>query len=118
MQNDLQKALDDSEMNMELLYRLGKGAFGDVWAAKLKSQNHLNLAIKFEKSSSKYSTLQKEVKIMLMLKEGFGFPKPKQYRSTATTDILAMDRLGPNLEKLLRYCQGTFSLKTGLLLLD
>jgi predicted Ser/Thr protein kinase len=72
--------------------------------------------VKFEKLDGKYSTLQKEAKVMLMLKDGHGFPKARLYRSTEKMDILAMDRLGPNLERLLRACQGRFSLKTTLLI--
>ena len=115
MQRELQDLVDSSNLNVELKCKLGKGAFGEVYSAEHRSSDQ-KLAIKFERINSKYSTLQKEAKIMLMLKDGDGFARARQFRSTESMDVLVMDRLGPNLERLFKYCKCMFSLKTVLMI--
>lgn len=91
----------------------GKGSFGELYLAKNTKDTKQRVAIKIEKTkSSNYSTLNKEAKIMLIMKDVEGFPNVRQFRYNEKISLLVMDQLGPNLERMLKSTGGQLSLKT------
>ena len=62
--------------------------------------------------------LDHEADIYAILKGGLGISKTSLYSQQDDYNVLVLDHLGPSLDYLLRLCDGSFSLKTILLLAD
>lgn len=65
-----------------------------------------------ESVTNKYLQLAYEAKSYQLFQEGIGIPRIYFFGTEDTYNIMIMELLGPSLEDLLRYCNGTFSLKT------
>lgn len=90
--------------------KIGAGAFGQVYMAKFK--NEKDVAIKFEPISCKNSFILKEIDICKKLKGNTGFPKYIGSGISSGFNFLAMELLGPSLEKLLKERGRPFQLET------
>ncbi|EMD34927.1 hypothetical protein CERSUDRAFT_96839 [Gelatoporia subvermispora B] len=53
-----------------------------------------------------------EAKIYRVLQGHLGILEPRWYGEEGGAGVMIMDRLGPNLDQLRRFCRGTFSMKT------
>ena len=76
------------------------------------------VAIKLEHRNAVPSLLEEEIRIYERLQPQVGFPRVYWYGWQNTFQVMVFELLGPNLEDLLCYCGGQFSLKTTLMLLD
>tara|TARA_B100001093_G_C26850451_1_gene1024886 strand:- start:2924 stop:3829 length:906 start_codon:yes stop_codon:yes gene_type:complete len=104
-----------SELNdYTIIKKLGSGAFGTVYKARVKNNNSI-VAIKVE-DRSKSSRLDYESKILTDLDNIIGFPKLYKLIKTKKQNIAIMDYLGPSLEDLFEFCDHKFSVKTVLML--
>ena len=56
--------------------------------------------------------LMHEAKVYQCLSKGVGFPRILYTGTKDMYNVIVMDLLGPNLQQLLEYCKGTFSIKT------
>lgn len=90
--------------------KLGNGAFGDVYKAKM--QGGKDVAIKFENKDKKSRYLQNEIEIYRKLKGLVGFPKSIANGSTANHYFIAVDLLGPSLLTLFKSHGKSFGLST------
>eukprot|EP01001_Neometanema_parovale_P001326 NODE_1152_length_1866_cov_194.805508_g1092_i0.p1 GENE.NODE_1152_length_1866_cov_194.805508_g1092_i0~~NODE_1152_length_1866_cov_194.805508_g1092_i0.p1 ORF type:complete len:498 (+),score=49.32 NODE_1152_length_1866_cov_194.805508_g1092_i0:129-1622(+) len=111
-----------------IVRKIGGGGFGMVFEAKdLQTGN--TVAVKVEFLTGQHRTLlQFEARIC----EGFsriggngkaernelGFPTFYQYGSHSNVAYIAMEKLGPSLDLLLKYCRPRLSLKTVLILAE
>ena len=66
----------------------------------------------------KDSSLEREAKFYRIVKGGVGIPNLYWYGIENNYRTLVTDIYGPSLEQLLKYCKGTFTLKTVLLIAD
>lgn len=110
----------NSKLSMGQL--IGSGSFGTVYVAthaNYKKKLAIKIATEDEEGVELDSTgfLLKEAKIMNELKEEPGFPRMKDYRSTAELTYVVMNLLGPSVDSLFRSCGRKFSLKTGFMLM-
>eukprot|EP01091_Cochliopodium_minus_P017642 TRINITY_DN6964_c0_g1_i1.p1 TRINITY_DN6964_c0_g1~~TRINITY_DN6964_c0_g1_i1.p1 ORF type:complete len:799 (-),score=226.83 TRINITY_DN6964_c0_g1_i1:157-2553(-) len=77
------------------------------------------VAIKIEeRGESSRSKLKRENSYYDRLGDGDGFVKRYFFEIAKEYNVMVMDRLGPTLEFLLSYCDGKFSIKTTLMLVD
>lgn len=76
------------------------------------------VAIKLEHRNIAPSLLDEEIRIYELLKSQTGFPRVVWNGWQNTFQVMVFELLGPNLEDLLQYCGGKFSLKTTLILFD
>lgn len=84
--------------------RVGGGSFGDVFIGKDINTGR-KYAIKFEKKTQYvYQTLPKEAKVLSIMEGVNGFAQMQLITAEAGFNILIMNLLGPNLEKLFKYC--------------
>lgn len=91
--------------------KIGNGAYGEVYMAKL--YNKTDVAIKFEPISSKGSGILKEIDIYnKILKGKTGFPRKIGSGTSSGYNFLAMELLGPSLDKLLKSRRQPFQLET------
>ena len=106
--------LDDKfEYYPELL--IARGLNGNIYAGRDISNPSMNYAIKFENSLlSNKLKLEKEIYEVMYGIEGF--PTCHGIGSNKTSNYLVMDRLGPSLGELFKYCNNHFSLQTILLI--
>lgn len=66
--------------------------------------------MKFEKKSQYiYQTLPKEAKVLAIMKGEKGFAVLETILQENNYNILIMNLLGPNLEKLYKYCGSNFT---------
>ncbi|KAL9077323.1 MAG: hypothetical protein Q9157_003390 [Trypethelium eluteriae] len=113
--------------------RLGGGSYGDVYEGgycyivnmfgadrtvghDLKSGREV--ALKIEHQRVDPSSLENEIEIYKTLSGGTGIPQFYWHGYEGDFRVMAFELLGPNLENLLQYCNGKFSLKTVLMLAD
>lgn len=86
--------------------RVGGGSFGDVFIGRCTETGN-KVAIKFEKKSQYvYQTLPKEAKVLTIMNGAEGFAVLGELLSEHDFNILVMNLLGPNLEKLFRHLSG------------
>ena len=105
---EIVKYFKDVNGTYELKDRVGGGSFGDVFIG-LDKDSGRKVAIKFEKKSQYvYQTLPKEAKVMTIMKGIHGFAKLETIVSEHSYNILIMNLLGPNLEKLFRHLNSNF----------
>jgi len=100
-----------------LVKKLGSGSFGEIYLA-CNSDNNENVAVKLEKSDTKFPQLELEYRVYRHLSGTSGIPKAYYYNKETDYNVLIMDLLGPSLENLFQYCKQRFSLKTVLMLAD
>ncbi|EPQ50740.1 casein kinase-like protein I isoform epsilon CKIe [Gloeophyllum trabeum ATCC 11539] len=98
---------------------LGSGSFGEVFAARQLLTGG-EVAVKMERAASKYRTavLPYEAAVYRQLQGCFGIPRLRWSGEEKGANFIVIDMLGPNLEHLKRFCRGTFTLKTVLMLAD
>lgn len=101
----------------QLLYRIGRGAFGEVYRGTNLSTGE-DVAIKLEPIDAKPPQLLYESKLYKILVGGVGIPYIYYYGPEGEYNVLVMDLLGPSLEDLFSACNRQFSLKTVLMLAD
>lgn len=110
------------EGKYKLVAIIARGGFGETYeAVNLKTGQ--SVAVKFEKITSKHQQLFLESKIYSLLLSGVditdqGVPQVHYTGTAGDYNVMVMDLLGPSLEKQLKYCQGTFTIKTVLMLGD
>lgn len=95
--------------DFEIRQKLGNGACGDVFKADMKGGG--KVAIKFEAIDADTKTLSNEIKIYEKMQATPGFPKIFDSGTCDGFHYLAMELLGPSLEKLLSE-RGRFGLPT------
>ena len=97
---------------------IGKGSFGKIYlATELKTKKKFAIKIEIlEKHSNKSETLENELHIIKLLENEQGFPLIYDYYKTEYLGILIMNLLGKNLESFLKKHDGSFSLKSVLLI--
>ncbi|KAI9685249.1 MAG: hypothetical protein M1822_004622 [Bathelium mastoideum] len=76
------------------------------------------VALKLEHTRVDPSSLENEIEIYKTLSGGTGIPRVYWHGYEDDFRIMAFELLGPDLENLLKYCNGKFSLKTVLMLAD
>lgn len=76
------------------------------------------VAIKLEHCNVAPSLLDAEIQIYELLQSQTGFPRIFWHGWQNTFRVMVFELLGPNLEDLLQYCGGRFSIKTTLMLFD
>ncbi len=97
-------------------YKLGSGAFGQIYKCLNKENNKL-YAAKIEPYDTNNPQLQKENKFLNELKGNFGFPINYDYINKSTDKILIIDLLGPNLGDIMYNLPNKkFSIKTTLMI--
>ena len=84
--------------------RVGGGSFGDVFIGR-DTTSGIKYAIKFEKKCQYvYQTLPKEAKVLSIMEGCEGFAQLMSISTENNFNILVMNLLGPNLEKVFKYC--------------
>ncbi|CAL8133963.1 unnamed protein product [Orchesella dallaii] len=105
----------------QLVTKLGKGSFSEVWLGN-NINNGEEVALKTERVGTPFPNLRFENEVYQSFAGGTGIPKVFWYGELNNQGILynvmALERLGPSLNNLLDRCDGTFSLKTTLMLAD
>lgn len=92
--------------------RVGNGTFGEVFIG-IDSKTGNKVAIKFEsKKQFSYQTQPKEARILDIMKGHEGFATQEKIIEEQGYNIIIMNLLGPNLEKIYKFCNNTFSIKT------
>jgi predicted Ser/Thr protein kinase len=87
--------------------RVGGGSFGDVFIGRNVTTG-VKYAIKFEKKCQYvYQTLPKEAKVLNIMESVPGFAQLQAFTTENGFNILIMNLLGPNLEKLFKFCDGS-----------
>ena len=100
-----------------LIKKLGHGSFGEVYLAS-DSATGASVAVKFEKTSTARSLLQREQVLYTLLRGRPGVPKLYTFTSDKAYNILVIDLLGPSLEDLFVECGRRLSLKCVLMVAD
>lgn len=96
--------------------RLGGGSFGDIFLGV--GQNGEQVAVKFEKHSTRCPQLRHEYKVYRELQNCPGFGRVYFYGTHNNFNAMVMDLFGPSLEDLFTKCGRRFSLKTVLQVAD
>ena len=103
----------------QLLYseklKIGSGGFGSVFYGK-NSKDTEKYAIKIQNSQNLSDNIIKDTTLLQKLKTYEGFPKVYYYGSYKKNKVLAMDLLGPSMDKVFKYCDKKFSIQTVALL--
>ena len=103
----------------QLLYseklKIGSGGFGSVFYGK-NSKDTEKYAIKIQNSQNLSDNIIKDNTFLQKLKTYEGFPKVYYYGSYKKNKVLAMDLLGPSMDKVFKYCDKKFSIQTVALL--
>jgi casein kinase I family protein HRR25 len=90
---------------------------GDVYLGMDISSKE-EVAIKLEHVDAEYPQLQSEARTYRCLAGGTNIPTLRWFGTEDDYFAIALDRLGLSLEDLLDQCNGSFSLRTVLLLAD
>ena len=96
---------------------IGRGSFGEVYVGTDLETNEF-VAIKMESLDAKNPQLYYEYRVYRAIYGGAGIPNVRWIGTERGHNILVMDRLGPTLGELFRFCGNKFSLKTVLMLAD
>jgi serine/threonine protein kinase len=92
-------------------YTIGNGSFGEVLYGKQKS-THKEVAIKILKEDMSKESIKKEMIYTEKLKGNPGFPTLYYTGMHDKNNIIVESLLGPSLDKLFKFCQKKFPLKT------
>ena len=96
-------------------YRLGKrikkGNFADLFKA-VDVQTGENVAVKMESVKASKGQLAYESNILKVLNQVVGVPEVYWFGVDGEFNVLVLELLGPDLEKLFMYCRERFALKT------
>jgi serine/threonine protein kinase len=93
--------------NIKIEERVGGGSFGDVFIGR-DIDTGLKYAVKFEKKCQYvYQTLPKEAKVLSIMESCHGYAQLHSVLSENGFNILIMNLLGPNLEKLFKFCDSS-----------
>lgn len=105
-----------------ILKKIGHGTFGSIYLGSDEKRSiffllgslciERNVAIKVESAAIRYPQLAYEARVYRYLGDGIGIPRAYYFGREDAYNVLVMDLVGPSLEDLLHYCNGTFSLKT------
>jgi serine/threonine protein kinase len=124
MSQEVTEVLRHLNGNLQPVYLLGQGAFGQVYTA----EHHFyktKIAVKIEWrevngaiNDHGFSMLLREAKILIAIWTKLRTPSVKEIKSTSKFHYLVMERLDPNVNSLLRNCDHRFSLKTTLMIFD
>ena len=91
--------------------KLGSDWFGEIYlGTSIKSRSD-EVAIKIEKTTSKYPQLEHEAKILKILSGGEGIPKIMTYFQTGEYNCLMMELLGPTLEDIISFFHRKLTIK-------
>ena len=114
---DLENVYDLNDAYTILLdYKLGSGAFGQIYKCLNKKTNKL-YAAKIESYDTQNPQLLKESKIINEMKGSFGFPYLYEVINKTQDLIIIIDLLGPNLGDIMFNLPGRkFSIKTSLMI--
>jgi len=95
---------------------IGKGSFGKVVYGKNTKDE--DICFKFEKISNhkNNSILSEEYRIYKYLEGGIGIPKILKFGKYRSSRYLAMELIGPSLDKYFNLCEKKFNLETTLFL--
>ena len=99
------------------IVEVGRGTFGVIYKA-INILNGEEVALKYESTSAKDSLLLHESKVYKVLSGGEGIPHVRWFGQEKNNNILVMDLLGSDLEKLFEVCSRRFTMKTILMLAD
>lgn len=93
--------------------KIGKGTYGDVFAGTLIRNGHEKaIAIKLESLNKKEKYLDVEIEIYKQLRRKTGFAKKFGDGRFAGFNFLAIELLGPSLQKLFNDCHKKFDIDT------
>ena len=108
--------------NYRISKKIGSGTFGDIYLGFDEKQGMVvlsncnwverSVAIKLEPVTNKYRQLAYEARIYKKLGDGIGIPQVYYFGLEDMYNVMVMDLLGPSLEDMFWYCNGSFSLKT------
>ena len=91
--------------------QIGSGSFGEVLYGMNKNQN-VEVAVKLVTSDTTAKAIKKEIYFTKLLEKEIGFPRLYDSGIHETKKIIIESLLGPSLDKLFKYCQKTFPIKT------
>lgn len=84
--------------------KLGQGSFGMIFRC-VNLENQENYAIKMEKRNQRHSSmLVREIKVMIELKNEFGYARMISYGKDDEYNYVVMTQLGKNLDSILKRC--------------
>ena len=90
---------------------IGTGSFGEVLYGINKSEN-LEVAVKIVSSDTTEKSINKEIYFTKMLQNDKGFPHFYDSGTYESKKIMIESLLGPSLDKLFKYCNKYFPIKT------
>ena len=108
-ENKNKKAFGNYIWNIE--NKIGSGSFGEIIYGKHKTED-FEVAVKIINSNTSQETIKREIKISKILQNLTGFPKIYDDFIYEKKNIIIESLLGPSLDKLFRYCDKKFPLKT------
>jgi serine/threonine protein kinase len=91
--------------------QIGSGSFGEVLYGKHKNTN-LEVAVKIINSETSIETIRREINYTKQLQGINGFPTIYYTGIHDNKNIIVESLLGPSLDKLFKYCERIFPLKT------
>jgi serine/threonine protein kinase len=97
--------------------KIGSGSFGDVHNGYCSLSSE-NVALKIEKSRQGRPSLESEYRVLRSLQGGIGIPRVFCYGTEGSSNIMALELLGPSLESHFKSTRHKFSLKTVLMIAD
>ena len=101
----------------KLIRKIGSGTFGDIYMA-INMTNGEEVAVKLESTRARHPQLLYESKMYKILSGGVGIAHARWFGQEKDYNILVMDLLGHNLERLFNCCSRKFTMKTILMLAD
>ena len=99
------------------LKKLNQGSFSTIYLGE-HTETHQQVVIKIELASMTASLLTFEAEYYTILNGGIGIPRKFWSGKKGSQHVLISEKLDSNLEELLQYCDGKFSLKTVLMIAD
>lgn len=104
--------------SVKLVTQIGHGAFGDIYTA-VEVATGRPLACKLELARAGKNMLQHEFDVYCTFptpRPEPGLPVAEWFGLEGDYNVMIMELLGPNLQHLMQFCKGKFSLKTVLIL--
>ncbi|KAI1292211.1 Casein kinase I isoform gamma-3 [Halotydeus destructor] len=110
---DLPKFVGAKE-EFEILHRIDKGAFSKIYLG-ISKVTKKNVVLKLETTEQKYQLLKKEYDLLKEMNGKRGIPLIFEFCAASGDrkfNVMSMQLLGPNVEKLFKACKKKFTLKT------